>query len=115
MGSIPSLPFFEASASSFHVKYVIHETSGLTSPSPSSPSPFNPITPTVPSTSIEQKQQITNNASGSNSYSIYSDPILGISIQYPANYEVKEAPNSVGFASLPFEAMPPMDSPESLC
>lgn len=70
-----------------------------------------PVTPNITIEPTQQQQQVTN-LTGSSSYSTYSDPILGISIDYPSNYEVREAPSSVGFASLSFEAMPPMDSPE---
>ena len=81
--------------------------------SPSFPSPLNPTTPfaaTTPNTTIDSNQQKINNISSG--YSTYSDPILGISIQYPSNYEVSEGPSGVGFASLSFGALPPINSPE---
>jgi hypothetical protein len=45
-------------------------------------------------------------------WTTYEDPILQISIQYPSDYEVTEAPGGVLFSSSPLEELPDPDSPE---
>jgi hypothetical protein len=64
---------------------------------------------TFPMTYGQVNQTQINNNSG---YSTYSDPILQISIQYPSNYEVKEAPGGVLFSSQSLGELPSMDSPD---